>query len=96
MPDALFERCRLCAGALRATVDLEPRPASQTLEDPVVPIEPSEDGGSDGMALALALALPRPLIPRRSLPTITVLSGETVDRTLQHCFEFQELGYGCS
>jgi hypothetical protein len=58
---SLFERCRFCVGPLRATVDLESRPASKTFVDPVFPIEPSADEGSGG------IALPRPLINRIGL-----------------------------
>jgi hypothetical protein len=57
VPGALFDRCQICVGPIRATVDLVPRPVSKILEDLIFLIEPTADRSSDGVAL------PRPLIP---------------------------------
>ena len=67
--DALFDRCRTWVASVRATAGLVPRPTSKTLEVAIFVIRPTAGGRSDN------IAMPRPLIPHRSLP-LAVLKGE--------------------
>ena len=46
VPDALFDRCKICVGPVWATVDPVRGPASKIHEDLIFRIEPNEDGGT--------------------------------------------------